>query len=171
MTHSHHNASRRQLLRLMPLAFAAPFLINACTPTPRIYAMEVSRDVGCMCCHAWADLMKASTRFTVTLKEGEDLPALKQRLGVPPDLGSCHTAVVDDYVIVGHVPAEDILRLLDERPAGVRGIAVPGMPRGSPGMEQPNGATDPYDVIAFRADGSSYVFARHEQATPARVLP
>lgn len=162
MTHSHHNASRRQLLRLMPLAFAAPFLINACTPTPRIYAMEVSRDVGCMCCHARADLMKASTRFTVTLKEGEDLPTLKQRLGVPPDLGSCHTAVVDDYVIEGHVPAEDILRLLDERPAGVRGIAVPGMPRGSPGMEQPNGAIDPYDVIAFRADGSSYVFARYE---------
>ncbi len=162
MTHSHHDASRRQLLRLLPLAFAAPLLISACTPTPRIYAMEVSRDVGCMCCHAWADLMKASTRFTVTLKENDDLPALKQRLGVPPDLGSCHTAVVDGYVIEGHVPAEDILRLLDERPAGVRGIAVPGMPRGSPGMEQPNGATDPYDVIAFRADGSSYVFARHE---------
>ena len=162
MTHSHHAASRRQLLRWIPLALAAPFIISACTPTPRIYAMEVSRDAGCMCCHAWADLMKASTRFTVTLKEGEDLPALKQRLGVPPDLGSCHTAVVGDYVVEGHLPAEDILRLLDERPAGVRGIAVAGMPRGSPGMEQPNGARDSYDVIAFRTDGSSYVFAHHE---------
>ncbi len=79
--------------------------------------------------------------------------------GVPPDLGSCHTAQVDGYVVEGHVPAADIRRMLRERPAIV-GIAVAGMPAGSPGMEQ-GGRTQPYDVIAFRRDGTRQVWARH----------
>ena len=102
-----------------------------------------------------------AVKGAVTMIDVPDLPAYKQRVGVPGGLGACHTALVDGMVVEGHVPSEDILRLLAERPTGVKGIAVPGMPRGSSGMEQPNGAVDPYDVIAFRADGSSYSFARH----------
>lgn len=80
--------------------------------------------------------------------------------GVPDDLRSCHTAKVGNYTIEGHVPAEDIHRLLKEKPAGVIGIAVPGMPMGSPGMEQ-GGRTQPYEVIAFTKDGKRTVFAKH----------
>jgi len=105
--------------------------------------------------------MEKTGRFTVAMVDVSDMPAYKQKVGVPTALGSCHTARVDGFVIEGHVPSEDILQLLAERPAGVNGLAVPGMPRGSPGMEQPNGVRDPYDVIAFRSDGSSYVFSHH----------
>lgn len=142
-------------------AFAATTGVAACQQMPRIYDMQVSRDTGCPCCHVWTELIQATGRFRVTMVDAPDLPAFKQRLGVPVGLGSCHTAVVETYVVEGHVPAEDILRLLDQRPAGVRRIAVPGMPRGSPGMEQPNGAVDPYEVIAFGVDGSQSVFSRH----------
>jgi len=105
--------------------------------------------------------MEQTGRLRVTLVDVPDLPAYKQQVGLPAGLGSCHTTLVDGYVIEGHVPSEDILRLLEDRPSGVKGIAVPGMPRGSPGMEQPNGAKDSYEVIAFKADGSQSVFARH----------
>jgi len=84
---------------------------------------------------------------------------IKRRYGVPPALASCHTGVVDGYVVEGHVPAEDIERLLAERPP-VRGLAVPGMPIGSPGMEIAGIAPVPYDVIAFDEGGNTYVFAQ-----------
>lgn len=135
--------------------------LGACQQAPRVYDLRVSRDVGCPCCHVWTDLMEKTGRFRVTLVDVPDLPAYKQQVGLPAGLGSCHTTLVDGYVIEGHVPSEDILRLLEDRPSGVKGIAVPGMPRGSPGMEQPNGAKDSYEVIAFKADGSQSVFARH----------
>ena len=163
MTTQSVNNERRGALRLIALSVPAAALFAAgCTPEPRIYDMHVSRDIGCMCCHAWAELMKATGRFRITMTESDDLPTLKQKLGVPTGFGSCHTAQIDGYVIEGHVPADDILRLLEERPEGVRGLAVPGMPRGSPGMEQPDGSHDAYDVYAFKADGSTSVFAHHE---------
>lgn len=80
---------------------------------------------------------------------------------VPPELSACHTAIVEGYVIQGHVPAEDVHRLLAERPADVVGLGVKGMPVGSPGMEVPGQPSERYDVIAFRADGSTEVFATH----------
>lgn len=89
-----------------------------------------------------------------------DLGPIKEQHKVPYDLQSCHTAIVDGYVIEGHVPAEDIRRLLAERP-DVAGLAVPGMPVGSPGMEVDGFADEPYDVIAFDVDGSKEVFASH----------
>ena len=150
---------RRTLLKWL----GASATLGACQQTPRVYAMQVSRDVGCPCCHVWTDLMEKTGRFTVTMIDVPDLPAYKHKVGVPPGLGSCHTALVDGLVVEGHVPSEDILRLLAERPTGVKGIAVPGMPRGSPGMEQPNGAVDPYEVIAFGNNGQS-VFATHGRA-------
>jgi len=87
------------------------------------------------------------------------LSALEKEAGISPDLSSCHIAKVGGYVVEGHVPAADIQRLLKERPAIV-GIAVPGMPQGSPGMEQ-GGAKDPYNVIAFTKDGRRSIFAKH----------
>ena len=141
--------------------FGASAVLGACQQTPRLYDMQVSRDAGCPCCHVWTELMEKTGRFTVAMVDVSDMPAYKQKVGVPGGLGACHTALVDGLVVEGHVPSEDILRLLAERPTGVKGIAVPGMPRGSPGMEQPNGVRDPYDVIAFRSDGSSYVFSHH----------
>jgi hypothetical protein len=152
---------RRTALRWLSAStvLGATASVATCQTAPRIYDMQVSRDTGCPCCHVWTKLMQATGRFRLTMVDAPDLPAFKRSLGVPPGLGSCHTAVVETLVVEGHVPAEAILRLLDQRPAGVRGIAVPGMPRGSPGMEQPNGAVDPYEVIAFGVDGSQSVFS------------
>jgi hypothetical protein len=90
----------------------------------------------------------------------EAMQARKAKLGVGPRLASCHTAIVNGYVVEGHVPAADIQRLLREKPA-IAGIAAPGMPTGSPGMEVPGGRKDKYDVLAFTKTGSTRVFASH----------
>lgn len=136
----------------------------ACAPSARGYDMRVSRDAGCGCCHAWSELMGRSGQFRPQLENVADMAALKRRLGVPEDLASCHTAEVEGMIIEGHVPAEEIVRLLETRPSGVRGLAVPGMPLGSPGMETPDGAQEPYEIIAFSSDGARFVFARRPSA-------
>ncbi len=84
--------------------------------------------------------------------------SVKERLGVPADLASCHTTTVAGYVVEGHVPLDQVARLLRERPPGIRGIAVPGMPSGSPGMETPDGSAEPYQVIAFDDQGRTSLF-------------
>ena len=96
--------------------------------------------------------------FDVKSTDVPDMTAVKRRVGVPRPLTSCHTALIDGYIVEGHVPADDIKRLLAERPA-VAGVSVPGMPVGSPGMEGPN--PQPYDVLAFDEDGSFTHFASH----------
>lgn len=95
------------------------------------------------------------------MEERADLTPVKQQYGVDATLESCHTAIVDGYVIEGHVPAKEIQRLLAERPPIV-GLAVPGMPVGSPGMEMAGYAADPYDVIAFEQSGKQQVFASYK---------
>ena len=117
----------------------------------------VYKSPSCGCCTKWVDHLRANG-FMVTTHEVADVNAVKERVGLPHGLGSCHTAQVDGYVIEGHVPAADIRRLLDERPA-VAGLAVPGMPTGSPGMEGPY--RDSYDVLAFDRQGATHVFAHH----------
>ena len=114
--------------------------------------MIVYRDPSCGCCEKWARLAVAAG-YKVSLLDDPDMAAVKTRLGVPADLASCHTAVVDGYVIEGHVPFEAVARLRREKPAGVRGLAVPGMPMGSPGMEVPDGSAQPFEIIAFDASG------------------
>ncbi|HET6603601.1 MAG TPA: DUF411 domain-containing protein, partial [Xanthomonadaceae bacterium] len=121
--------------------------------------LVVHRSPSCGCCLAWVDQMRAAG-FRVEVREVADLEAVKRRLGVPPGAASCHTAEVAGYFVEGHVPAADILRLLAERPEA-RGLAVPGMPLGSPGMEVPSGITQPYDVLLVAADGSTTTFSRH----------
>ncbi len=119
--------------------------------------VTVYKSPWCGCCGAWVDHLR-DNGFDVRVEEQEDLAPVKARLGVPPELQSCHTAIVDGYAIEGHVPAADIHRLLTERPAA-KGLAVPGMPIGSPGMEM-DGRQDAYDVILFGNDQRS-IFAHH----------
>ncbi len=119
--------------------------------------VTVYKSPTCGCCSSWVDHMREAG-FEVEAHDVNDLAEVKSRLGVFPQHQSCHTAKVGDYVVEGHVPADLVQRLLQERP-DVAGLAVPGMPRGSPGMEMPDGTKDDYDVIAFTADGESTVYA------------
>lgn len=120
-------------------------------------AVTVVRDPGCGCCLAWVTHMqKAGFKTTVT----ESAQRMQNTPGVPSSARSCHTATIDGYLVEGHVPVADVKRLLKERPKIV-GIAAPGMPAGSPGMEMPNGQVAPYDVVAFDRAGKITVFASH----------
>lgn len=123
------------------------------------YQITLYRDPDCACCLDW--VKHAEKTFAVEVIHTHGMMDVKKKLDVPTDLMSCHTGVVDKYIIEGHVPADDIVRLLRERPYLVRGLAVPGMPIGSPGMEAPDGRIDPYSVIAFRSDGEIRAFARY----------
>jgi hypothetical protein len=116
----------------------------------------VYKSPWCGCCEGWVDHMRASG-FEVTVREQEDLSAIKRMSGVPEELESCHTAFVGGYAIEGHVPAGAIERLLAERPQ-VRGLAVPGMPIGSPGMEGAD--AEPYEVMTFTQGGATNVYER-----------
>lgn len=119
--------------------------------------IDVARSPSCGCCGAWIEHMQAAG-FTVRERLMGDLAPLKAELGVPAGLQSCHTAIIEGYVIEGHVPAADVRRLMKEKPSG-KGLAVAGMPIGSPGMEVGD-SSEPYEVILFGADGQS-VFARY----------
>lgn len=119
--------------------------------------ITVYRSPTCGCCLAWVDHLRANG-FTVLVQESRDLAAIKLKLGVPGDLEACHTATVGGYVVEGHVPASDIRRLLESKPSA-KGVAVPGMPVGSPGMERGD-EKEPYSVILFGDTGES-VFATH----------
>jgi len=123
-------------------------------------AISVLRDPGCGCCLNWVEHLKKAG-FNVSVTASPEMEAVKDRRGVPKAARSCHTGVVDGYVIEGHVPAADIRRLLKDRPAIV-GLAVPGMPLGSPGMESSDGRTRPFDVLAFDKAGKTTVFAAHK---------
>jgi hypothetical protein len=119
--------------------------------------LHVFKSPYCGCCVAWADHMREAG-FSVKVTDLEDVAPAKAHFGVADGLQSCHTAVVDGYVIEGHVPAQDVKRLLAERPQAT-GLAVPGMPIGSPGMEQGD-RHEPYEVVLFGKQGHS-VYARH----------
>jgi hypothetical protein len=119
--------------------------------------MTVWKSPWCGCCGNWVEHVRAAG-FEVEVKEVEDLGVVKRMAGVPDDLESCHTARVGGYTVEGHVPVSDIIRLLDEQP-NAHGLVVPGMPSGSPGME--NGEQDPYDVLLIKRDGETEVFRSH----------
>lgn len=127
---------------------------SASPPRP---LLEVWKDPGCGCCRDWIAIMERDGFRVVAHDTGN--AAARRRLGMPARLGSCHTATVEGYVIEGHVPAQDIRRLLVIRPEAI-GLAVPGMPVGSPGMDGPiyRGRRDPYDVLQVARDGSTTVF-------------
>jgi hypothetical protein len=119
--------------------------------------ITVYKSPTCNCCEKWIDHLR-DAGFKVTGKNSRDMNNIKSDLGVGRNLQSCHTAIVDGYVIEGHVPANDIKRLLQERPE-MTGLTVPGMPRGSPGMESQH--TDPFDVLTFDKNGQTRVYASY----------
>jgi hypothetical protein len=134
-------------------------LAGACAPEEEAPPLvTVYKSPTCGCCSLWVDHLEANG-FQVETVDVQDTGAIKRQYGIPDSLASCHTAVVGGYVVEGHVPAADVHRLLRERPeAG--GLAVPGMPIGSPGMESADGLTEPYAVLLV-SDGGTSVFARH----------
>ncbi len=140
---------RRLLANVATIAAAA---VAGATPVfaddlPRVL---VHRDPSCGCCKAWAGHLRAAG-FAVDVIDETDIAGVKTRLGVPPALASCHTAEVGGYVVEGHTPATAIRKLLEERPKAI-GLAVPGMPAGSPGMET-GGTAESYYVVLFDAGG------------------
>ena len=139
------------LLAFFSLSFA---IIPAGAQAP---VVEVYKSPTCGCCVKWVAHLQQHG-LTVRTTDVPDPSVIKMKVGVPGRLSSCHTALVDGYVVEGHVPAVDVLRLLKERPR-VTGLAVPGMPEGSPGMEGPN--PDAYDVFAFDPNGNVTMFASH----------
>jgi len=128
--------------------------------------VEVWKDPSCGCCGDWVSHMEASG-FQVQVHDTGNAPARK-RLGVPEAMGSCHTGLVAGYALEGHVPAREIQRLLKERPRAI-GLAVPGMPVGSPGMDGAlyNGRKDPYNVMLLLAGDKSRVY----QSYPTQISP
>jgi len=128
--------------------------VTAQGPLPTVV---VYKTPTCGCCVKWVEHLQAAG-FKVETQHRDDLSSIRQQQKVPVSATSCHTALVGAYVVEGHVPAADVKKLLSEKPA-VKGIAVPGMPIGSPGMEGPN--PQKYDTLAFTADGKTSVFAKH----------
>lgn len=148
--------TRRRLLAAASAAAAAA-LAAAAIPAFAVRArplVEVWKSPTCGCCGAWIEHMQAAG-FDVRIHDVGNTAA-RAKAGLPATFGSCHTALVDGYVVEGHVPAHDVKRLLAERP-GALGLAVPGMPIGSPGMEQGN-QRDPYDVLLVARDGAASVW-------------
>ncbi len=150
----HLNAAADDAAVTMPVA-----LVGDDAPTMTVY-----KSPTCGCCSMWVEHMEAAG-FTVVTEDRTDMTAVKDSLGLPSDLASCHTGVVDGYVIEGHVPAEHVARLLEERPEA-KGLAVPGMPVGSPGMEMGD-RKDAYNVLIVGETGEAAVFA----AVPGNSAP
>ena len=140
---------RRRFLELAALG-SIPLPVFAATRV----RIDVYKTPACGCCAQWIEHLKRNG-FTVTAHDVSDTTPMRLKAGVPDPLASCHTAFVEGYAVEGHVPAADIGRLLKERPKAI-GLAVPGMPKGSPGMEAPR--ADPYDVLLVRANGASEVY-------------
>lgn len=137
------------------LAFGARFSAAASQALP---AVVVHKDPSCGCCTLWGKHMEQAG-FSVKYVDNADMAGVRTRNRVPRTLQSCHTAVVAGYVVEGHVPADDVKRLVRTRPK-VLGVAVPGMPMGSPGMEQ-GGMRQSYAVMSFDAAGKTAIFAEH----------
>jgi hypothetical protein len=148
---------RRELFQL---AFAVPALLlnKSATAAHILPAVVAFRNPGCGCCEKWTEHMR-SAGFDISMQDDSDLAVRKVKLGVPDQLSGCHTALIGPYVIEGHVPPADIIGFLAEKPEAL-GLAVPGMPVGSPGMEMGD-SKETYDVVMFKADGTWTVYAKH----------
>lgn len=155
--HSSIHPIRRRLLALALAPLAAPLAAVGAGNTE----IEVWKSPTCGCCGDWVEHLRANG-FAVKVNDVGNPGELRQKWHMPDRYGSCHTARVAGYTIEGHVPAADIRRLLQARPAAV-GLSVPGMPVGSPGMDAPvyGGRRDPFDVLLVQRDGSAKVFSSY----------
>ena len=152
----------KRSFRFFAVAVCAAALAVATAAAPTVRPVDkptitVYKDPSCGCCKSWIEHLKKHG-YRVDAKDSPDMTQIKNTLGVPGDLRSCHTAVVNGYLIEGHVPAQDIDRLLATKPK-VKGLAVPGMPMGSPGME--GSMKQHYQVLAFDKAGKARVFASY----------
>lgn len=145
----------RRISKVIGISVGALFVMTAAAFAAEL---SVTKPSWCGCCAAWITHMR-DAGFDVTVHEEEDLTAIKAKMGIEPKLQSCHTGEVEGYAIEGHVPAEDVARLLKERP-DARGLTVPGMPVGSPGMEMGH-RHDAYEVLLILKDGTTEVFSKH----------
>ena len=143
---------------LVGLAFSLCLSNRAAFATPELPSVHAFHNPGCTCCHKWAKHMETAG-FKVTLTEDPDVAAKQRALGIPEALTGCHFARVGPYLVAGHVPSEDVLRLLREQPK-VKGLTVPGMPLGSPGMDT-DVEVEKYAVLIFNTDGTNRVFSQH----------
>lgn len=144
-------------MKLLLVTLGILISLNSYAGNP-VREVVVYKSPTCSCCKKWVSHLQQN-RFKVEVRNVKDVVPYKKKHGVTPQLASCHTAVVDGYVIEGHVPASDIKRLLRERP-DVIGLSAPGMPIGSPGMEQGN-YKEPYNVISFDKKGEKKIFSKH----------
>ena len=152
------NTSRRQAAALIFAGFiSAKTWLGLGSPAAAAARGTVFKSPTCGCCAEWVKILRRAG-INLEVKDVKSLSKIKAMLQVPAALQSCHTAIIDNYVVEGHVPVREIKRLLEEKPKA-NGIAVPGMPIGSPGMEQ-GGRRDPYQVILFQ-DGGNRVFAEY----------
>jgi hypothetical protein len=152
--------SRRQLFA--GLGVTAAGLIAGCAQAAPAAArsMTVYRDPGCGCCLNWVALARRAG-FAVRMVDSQNIMAIKRQAGVPQALAACHTAISGNFVGEGHVPLELVRRLLDRPVPGMRGVAVAGMPVGSPGMESPSGAHQAFDVFTFDRAGRTTLLRRY----------
>lgn len=148
-------------------AILAIFVVSACAEkqgglgehiNDNVVQMEVFKQASCKCCEKWVNYIE-SAGFQVKTRNRIDLNAIKSEFGIQPRYQSCHTGVADGYIFEGHIPASLVQRFLEERPVDAIGLAVPGMPVGSPGMEMGD-RFDSYDVLLLKSDGSSEVYAQ-----------
>jgi hypothetical protein len=139
-------------------ALAAVLLLQLRSSAQQKPVVSVFKSPTCGCCSKWVEHMKANG-FELNVQDVDDISAVKEKLGVAPEISSCHTSQVGGYVIEGHVPAAAVQRLLKEKPK-VAGLTVPGMPVGSPGMEVPSGQKEPYAILTFDKSGKTSVFER-----------
>jgi hypothetical protein len=151
---------RRLVLGLLGGAAAAPLLPQgALAASPGPFTMW--RDPGCGCCLEWAKRIEAAFGRRLTIVEASDMAAVKQARGVPLVLRSCHTAQIGALIVEGHVPPTDIRRLMARPDSTIRGLAVPGMPAGAPGMDVGPDRRDPYRVYAFGPRRAPFVYASY----------
>ncbi len=149
----------------LSMAFVSSWLLLACEPSEnksesdRRVAMTVYKSPGCGCCEKWVEHMEQAG-FKVRVEHPADLAPIKAQYGIGEALQACHTAVVDGYVFEGHIPAGDVQRFLKEKPANAKGLAVPKMPKGSPGMEQ-GGEREAYQVLLLQNDGGQAVYTQY----------
>ena len=143
--------------RILTMLAAAPLALVSMRALSAVPAVSMFKLTDCGCCDLWAKHLRDSG-FTVSVQALPDLAPVRKKYGIPKDFGTCHTALVEGYAIEGHVPAADIQRLLRSK-LKVAGLAVPGMPAGSPGMEGPR--RDPYDVLTFDRNGVTQIYARY----------
>ena len=137
------------------LALGANVWIAAQATRPQ---MTVYKSATCGCCSKWVEHMQANG-FDVKAINVDDIDKVKRDRGVPADATSCHTAIVNGYIVEGHVPADAVLKVLKEKPA-IAGIAVPGMPMGSPGMEIPGGQKEAFNIVAFDKAGKTSIYQK-----------